>query len=90
MTCVYDKKWWLACVLDINDSQDEFKLSFMKPHGPVPSFTYPARSDILTVPTNFILTKVDPRTPTGRAYNLSEREASVASRKLQLWKINQC
>ena len=86
VACVYGEEWWLGCVLEVNESEEEVKLSFLHPHGPAPSFKYPSRNDVLSVPAYFVLTKVDPHTPTGRVYNLNDKESREATRKLQLWK----
>jgi len=83
---VYGEQWWLCCVLDVNESEEEVKVSFLHPHGPAVSFVYPERCDILCVPSYHILTKVDPHTPTGRAYYLIKKETTTATQKLKQWK----
>ena len=60
----------------------EVKLTFLEPNGPSPSFKYPRRPDILTVPEKDILSIVDPQTATGRTYNLSDKEIKKASELL--------
>ena len=65
---------------------DKVKVSFLHPHGPSRSFRYPQRPDILTIPFSYILTKVDPRTVTGRVYTLTPKESRDASEKLKLAK----
>lgn len=32
VTCLYDGKWWVGCVLDAYDD-DEFKITFLHTHG---------------------------------------------------------
>lgn len=83
VTCIYDKEWWLACVLSVNYDTEEIKINFLHPHGPSSSFYFPEHPDVLQVTANTILTKVDPRTVTGRTYKLSEDEMHSASIKLR-------
>lgn len=52
VTCVYDKEWWVACVLQVSEDSEEVCVSFLHSHGPSRSFKYPARPDILTVPVD--------------------------------------
>ena len=83
VTCVFDQKWWLACVLEIDKEDLEVKLSFLHPNGPAYSFRYPSIPDILWVPSTDILTTVDPRTTTGRVYTIEQKEGKLASEKLK-------
>ena len=41
VTCLYDKKWWLACVLLIIQEDSQVKLIFLHQHGPSSSYKYP-------------------------------------------------
>lgn len=82
VACAYDNKWWLSCVLSRNDTEQEVNVSFLHPSGPCPSFTYPRRADILSIPKNFIICKVNPTTSTGRTYKLTEEEMTVVSQTL--------
>ncbi len=50
VTCVYDEKWWVACVLQVDEYSEQVSVSFLHPHGPSRSFKYPARLDILNIP----------------------------------------
>ena len=71
-------QWWVACVLQ-TEVNDEVKVSFLHPNGPSRSFRYPHRPDILNIPLSDILTKVDPRTVTGRVYyTLTPKESRDA------------
>lgn len=85
VTCVYDKKWWVACVLSSNADTRLVKLSFLHPNGPSTSFSYPQQSDILEVDASTILSTIDPHTATGRIYRLSQEEIKEADNKLQQW-----
>ena len=85
ITCIYDDQWWVACVLQ-TEATDEIKVSFLHPNGPSCSFKYPHTPDILNIPLTDILTKVDPRTLTGRVYTLTPKESRDASEKLRIAK----
>lgn len=87
VTAVYNEKWYLGCVLETYPESMEVKVTFLEPSGPSPSFKYPSKSDILTVPQSKILSMVDPRTITGRTYQLSEKESDKACRLLNV-KLN--
>ena len=58
VTAKYDGHWWLACVMKTLTDSNEVKMSFLYPHGPSKSFSYPDHSDILVVSAEDILTKV--------------------------------
>ena len=83
--CIYDDQWWVACVLQ-TEVNGEVKVSFLHPNGPSRSFRYPHRPDILNIPLSDILSKVDPRTVTGRVYTLTPKESRDASEKLKIAK----
>ena len=82
VTCDYNGQWWLAFVLGIDRENSEVKPTFLHPNGPSRSFKYPSLPDILTVSTSNIITKVEPRTPTGRTYSLTKKEMKSATDKL--------
>lgn len=74
VACLYDNKWYVGCVLNLIEDRNEVQISFLQPHGPSPSFTFPSRADILSVPTSDILAKADLSTATGRTYNLQNKD----------------
>ena len=85
VTAVYDRKWWLACVLQTFPDTEMVKLSFLHPSGTAPSFSFPqGRQDILEVPASDILSIVSPQCPRGRVYHLSKTEEGQASKTLGL------
>ena len=47
--------------------------SLLHPCGPSKSFKYPSKEDILDIPITSVLTKVNPRTVTGRTYTLTKQ-----------------
>ena len=81
VTCLWDRNWWLACVLEVIQEDSLVKLTLLHPHGPNRSFKYPEIQDIRTVPIYDILTVVDSRTRTSRVYTMSNKEITSASEK---------
>ena len=79
ITCIHDRQWWLACVLELSS---EVKVTILHPHGPSASFKYRPAKDVISIPVSDVLTTVDPRTTTGRVYTLSQKESKTASDKL--------
>ena len=69
-------------MVEVDTENAEVKLTFLHPHGPSRSFKYPSSFDILTVPLTDTLTKVNPKTPTGRTYTLGRKESKAATEKL--------
>ena len=83
ITCIYENKWWMACVLEKYENNREVKVSFLHPPGPHKSFTYPTKPDILRIASEDVLIKVDPLTETGRIYSLTDEENYLSSRELR-------
>ena len=71
-------------MVDVDTENAEVKLTYLYPNGPSRSFKYPSVPDILTVPLTDILTKVNPKTMTGRdrTYTLGRKESKPATEKL--------
>lgn len=82
VTCEYDRRWWLASVLSKDNESEDVELTFLHPSGPAPSFVFPHKPDILKVNISQILTKVIPKTATGRTYVISQNEAVAATKSL--------
>ena len=82
VTCMVDRKWWLACVLHLSLDESKVKLTLLHPSGLSSSFKYPPTKHIVTVATKNSLTTLNARTRTGRVYTLSKKEAKFASVKL--------
>jgi hypothetical protein len=83
VTAKYDGHWWLACVMQTMPDSNEVEVSFLYPHGPSKSFSYPDQSDVLVISAEDILTKVNPTTATGRVYAISPVEITTATRTLE-------
>ena len=79
VTCAYQQKWWVACVLQVDKENAETQLTLLQSSGASRSFKYPKVPIILTIPITKILTKVNPRTTTGRVYTLTQKEIKIAS-----------
>ena len=82
VTCIRDEQWWLASVLEVDIPNAEIKVSFLHPHGPSRSFKFPSIPDIVILQSTDILTKVNPKTVTGRVYTVSAKEKRTATIKL--------
>ena len=74
VTIAYEQNWWLGYIIEKNEVNDQIKVTFLHPVGPSPSFFYPRKSDILWISIKDVLCMVNPVTPTGRIYNLTEND----------------
>jgi len=61
---------------------NEVETSFLYPHGPSKSFSYPDKSDVFVISSEDILTMVNPTTVTGRIYAISPVEITAATKTL--------
>ena len=55
---VYDKDWWLGCVIKVKEDENKVVVNLLIPHGPSQSFKYPVEERIVIVPIKDLLTKV--------------------------------
>jgi hypothetical protein len=67
--CEYDTKGWLACVLQVNDSEIYIILCI-----PLPPVS-PSSPDSVCIPVSEVLTSVDSKTATCHTYVISENES---------------
>ena len=77
VSCVYDNFWWVGLVKLVNVEEKDVTIKFMKPHAPATTFYWPARDDIVEVPFDKILVKLEPPTCTsrsGRHYTITKEE----------------
>ena len=73
VSCLYEGKWWIGVVTEVNHEEDDVSVKFMHPHGPARSFHWPNTDDICWVPKAHIVCKIDiPETISGRQYNISK------------------
>ena len=70
-------------MLQLGADNNEVRVTFLHPHGPSRSFKYPHIQNILNIPISDILTRVDPRTTTGRVYTITQKDSRAASEKLR-------
>ena len=82
VSCLHKDKWWVGCVLEVNEDNGQVLVRLLHPHGPSSSFRYPAKEENIQVNLDRILTKVDPHTTTGQFYTLTKQESKLASQKL--------
>ena len=75
---VYNEAWYLGYILEKNEEESILHISFLEPSGPAPSYKYPQREDRLWCDASQVLSCVNPTTPTGRTYNLSEEDNTKA------------
>ena len=54
-------------------------VTFLHPHLPAPSFTFPEPPDMLDVDMSDIVSQVNPTTATGRTYTLTKQEMTEAT-----------
>ena len=54
ITCVYNSKWWLACVLETDKENTEVIVMLLHPCRPSRSFKYPSKLDIQILPLNSV------------------------------------
>ena len=77
---------WLCS--SYNEDTRKTKINFLCPQGPLQSFKYPTKQNILLIPQKDILTTytVDPRTITGHTYTITKQECKAATNKFKVWK----
>jgi hypothetical protein len=80
ITIVYEDHWWLGCVLEKYEENEEFKIRFLHPHGPSAYFVFLSQPDELILPVSLILSTVAPTSGTGITYKLSSAEAHHISK----------
>jgi hypothetical protein len=88
LTCMYDHFWWLGCVLSVSEESNDVKISFLHPHRPSASYTYPATPHILRLPQSAILAKVSPNTATVHTYTLTSEEAKLTAERSKTYICN--
>ena len=76
VTCVVEREWRLACVLQLSPDEDRVKVTLLHPPRPSNSFK---SEHIVTVTVKDILTVVDPWMRTGRVYTLLKKEMKAAT-----------
>ena len=80
VAAVYDHQWWLGMILEVDDEHDDYKLRFLHPAGPSPTFHLPQFDDECYVVRDHILLSIAPLNASsyGRQYTLpGETEAKI-------------
>ena len=47
IAAVYDKDWWLGCVIKVKEDENKVVVNLLIPHGPSQSFKYPVEERIV-------------------------------------------
>ena len=77
VACVYDGKWYVGVVLEVNQELNDIYVKFLHPCGPARSFSWPNVEDCMWIPMIHVLCKISvPKTASGRQYSLEKRDAS--------------
>jgi hypothetical protein len=87
ITCCFEDQWWVACVLQLDSDNETVEVTMLHPHGPCASFKHPSQQHILTISLQAVLTKVDPRSRTGRVFTLTKKESKEATEKLKKYLV---
>ena len=65
--CIYDNKYWIGLVNELNSEQHDVHVKFMHPHYPARSYKWPVRDDECWVAdTDILCTLKALTTATGR------------------------
>jgi hypothetical protein len=81
---VYEDHWWPGCVLEKYEENEGYKVRFLHPHGPSPSFVFPSQPGELILPMFLILSMVTQTSETGITYKLSSAEGNRMSELLKI------
>ena len=67
IAAVYDDQWWLGTILEVDNKHDDFKVRFLRPAGPSPTYRWPEFEDHQTEVEN--VTKRIPGVPSPKGAN---------------------
>ena len=73
--CVYDEKWWVGLVEEVDKDNNDIYVNFMHPFGPLKTFFWPAKEDTCHAAlssTSMILSI--PTTTTSRYYSFAPKD----------------
>ena len=75
IACVYDKKWWVDLVEEVDKDNNDIYVNFIHPFGPSKTFFWPARKDKCHVALSSICMILSiPTTTTGRSYSFAPKD----------------
>ena len=83
IACVYNNQWFFGLVLSKNEEENDVEISFLRLHGPSPSFYWPVRRKTCCIPINHILCTVTAPSTTsyGRVYRFVHSDVAVVQQK---------
>ncbi|XP_063604197.1 LOW QUALITY PROTEIN: uncharacterized protein LOC134779822 [Penaeus indicus] len=77
VACMYEGKWYVGIVMEVNQELNDIYVKFMHPSGPARSFNWPNVEDCNWIPMVHVLCKIGvPTTVNGRQYNLEKKDVS--------------
>ena len=75
IACVYDEKWWVGLVEEVDKDNNDIYVNFMQAFGPSKTFFWPAREDKCHVAISSICMILSiPTTTTGRSYSFAPKD----------------
>ena len=75
IACVYDEKWWVDLVEEVDKDNNDIYVNFMHPFGPSNTFFWPAREDKCHVALSSICMILSiPATTTGRSSSFAPKD----------------
>ena len=78
ISCLYDNKWWVDIITNVDKEEEDVQVKFIHPSGPRRSFQWPHVDAICLVPNDHILCKIDiPITSSGRLYSILEHDRKL-------------
>jgi hypothetical protein len=75
VACLYDGKWWVGSILEVDEKLKDLNVSFMAPHGPAKSYGWPRRKDVCWIPITNVLRLLQTPLTNGRQYVLEKEDA---------------
>lgn len=91
IACVYDEKWWVGLVEEVDKNSNDIYVNFMHPFGPSSTFLWPTREDKCYVNISCILMTLDsPSTATGRLYSFPTENIETVKRHYNALLQKQC
>ena len=82
ITCVYDEKWWVGLVEEVDNDNNDIYVNFMHPFGPSKTFFWPAREDRCHVALSSIFMILSiPTTTAGRSYSFAPKDVEDVQKR---------
>lgn len=84
ISCMYDREWWIGNIKSVDHEENDVQVSFMHPHGPNKSFSWPRKDDVCWVPLSHVLDIINaPVTTTGRRYTVPQETQNRCTDELK-------